>query len=81
MTQQGSFTPAGEKERLQELQLFISRLQLRTHLLANTVSNFYPLTAYLPKDRERAIGELQSVIDTVPEQEMLAYRSSLHSLG
>lgn len=81
MMQQGSFTPAGEKERLQELQLFISRLQLRTHLLANTVSNFYPLMAYLPKDRERAIDELQSVIDTVSEQEMLAYRSSLHSLG
>ena len=51
MAQAGAFVPAGEKERLAELQTFIRNLQIRTHLFANSVSNFYPVTAYLPKER------------------------------
>jgi radical SAM superfamily enzyme YgiQ (UPF0313 family) len=74
------FTPAGEKERLEELQTLIKNLQIRTHLLANSVSNFIPLTAYLPKDRDKIISELQYIIDTVSEEEMLNYRKNLNSL-
>lgn len=80
LAQEGTFIPAGEKERLEELQVFIRNLQIRTHLLANTVSNFVPLTAYLPKEREKIIARLQYTIDTVPEEEMLAYRRNLRSL-
>ena len=32
-------------ERLLELQVFIRNLQIRTHLFADSVSNFYPVTA------------------------------------
>ena len=67
MEQEGKFVPAGEKERLQELQVFIRNLQVRTHLFANTGSNYYPVTAYLPKD-------------TGSEEEMAAYRRNLKSL-
>lgn len=81
MEQQGSFVPAGEKERLRELQVFIQNLKLRTHLFANSKSNFYPITAYLPKERARTIHELQYVIDTLSEEEMLKYREGLKSLG
>ncbi len=77
----GSFIPAGEKERLQELQTFIQNLQIRTHLFANSSSNFYPLSVYLPKEREGAISELQYVIDHYSEEEMAAYRSGLKSLN
>ena len=77
----GRFIPAGEKERLQELQVFIRNLQIRTHLFANSSSNFYPLSVYLPKERERAIAELQYVIDHHSEEEMAAYRAGLKSLG
>lgn len=77
MAQEGKFIPAGEKERLQELQIFIKNLQIRTHLFANTGSNFYPLTAYLPKEREAAVRKLQYVMDTVSEEEMTAYRREL----
>ena len=77
----GSFIPAGEKERLQELQVFIRNLQIRTHLFANSSSNFYPLSVYLPKERERAISELQYVMDHHSEKEMAAYRAGLKSLG
>ena len=77
----GEFIQAGEKERIRELQTFIQNLQIRTHLFANSKSNFYPITAYLPKERNSTIGELQYVIDTVDEKEMSAYRNSLQSLG
>lgn len=80
MEQEGKFVPAGEKERLQELQVFIRNLQVRTHLFANTGSNYYPVTAYLPKEREAVIWELQYVIDTGSEEEMAAYRRNLKSL-
>ena len=77
----GSFIPAGEKERLQELQVFIQNLQIRTHLFANSSSNFYPLSVYLPKERKSAISELQYVMDHHSEEEMAAYRAGLKSLG
>lgn len=81
MAQAGEFVPAGEKERLEELQMFIQNLQIRTHLLANSVSNFYPVTAYLPKERESVVSELQYIMETVSEEEMAAYRRKLKGLG
>ena len=81
MEQQGSFVSESEKERLQELQVCIQHLNLRVHLFANSKSNFYPITAYLPKEREQSIYELQYVIDTVSEEEMEQYREGLKSLG
>ena len=81
MEQEGKFIPAGEKERLQELQTFIRNLQIRTHLFANSGSNFYPVTAYLPKERDSVVSELQHIIDTVSEEEMAKYRRSLKTLG
>jgi len=81
MEQEGRFLPAGEKERLRELQVFIRSLQIRTHLFADSVSNYYPITAYLPKERESAVGQLQHVIDTVSEEKMTEYRQGLKGLG
>lgn len=80
MEKDGKFIQSGEKERIQELQTFIKSLQIRTHLFANSKSNFYPIVAYLPKERNSAIRELQYVIDTVEEKEMKHYRESLKSL-
>ena len=76
MSQEGKFIPAGEKERLEELQTFITNLQIRTHLFANSKSNFYPVTAYLPKERDSIINELQYAIDTIDESEMIRYRNT-----
>ena len=81
MAQRGEFTPAGEKERIEELQTFIGNLQIRTHLLANSVSNYHPVTAYLPYEREKILSELQYVLDTKDEAEMQKLRASLKSLG
>lgn len=81
MEQEGKFVPAGEKERLRELQVFIQNLQIRTHLFANSSSNFYPVTAYLPKERDSVVSQLQYIIDTVNEEEMAEYCGNLKSLG
>ena len=81
MAQQGLFVPAGEKERIRELQILINNLKIRTHLFANTVSNFAPVTAYLPYDREKVTSELQYVLDHTDEMEMQEYRRNLKSLG
>lgn len=81
MAQQGLFVPAGEKERIRELQILINNLKIRTHLFANTVSNFAPVTAYLPYDCEKVTSELQYVLDHTDEMEMQEYRRNLKSLG
>ena len=81
MAQSGEFVPAGEKERIKELQIFIQNLQLKVQLFANSLSNFYPTTAYLPRDKEIVISELQNIIDTVSEEEMAEYRKNLKTLG
>lgn len=80
LAKEGKFVPAGEKERLLEMQIFIKNLQIRTHLFANTVSNFYPVSAYLPKERDKVIAELGQVMDTFSEEEMQEYRKNLKSL-
>ena len=80
MAQQGLFVPAGEKERIRELQILINNLKIRTHLFANTVSNFMPVTAYLPYDRQKVTNELQFVLDNTEESEMQEYRKNLDSL-
>lgn len=81
MAQSGTFVPAGEKERLEELEAFIENLQIRTHLLADSVSNFYPITADLPREREKAIAQLAYIRNIVEESEMRAYRAGLKALG
>ena len=81
MAQQDLFVPAEEKERIRELQILIKNLNIRTHLFANTVSNFAPVTAYLPYDREKVINELQFVIDNTEESTMQEYRKNLKALG
>lgn len=80
MAKQGLFIPAEEKERIRELQTFINNLNIRTHLFADTASNFVPVTAHLPYDRERITGELQYILDTADEAAMQEYRKSLKSL-
>lgn len=81
MAQKKEFIPAGEHERLQELQIFVKNLQIRTHLFANSSSNFYPISVFLPREREYVVNEIQMVIDSFSEEEMVVYRNSLKSLG
>ena len=80
MERQGEFTSAGEYERIQELQILIENLQIRTHLFADSKSNFFPVSAYLPKERDFVVSQLQFMIDSTEENQMEQYRNSLTSL-
>ncbi len=74
------FAPASEHERIEELITLLEKLQIRTHLQADTKSNFKPLSGTLPYDKLRIIGELSYALKTASEQEMLDYRNSLSTL-
>ena len=76
----GEFIPADEKERIRELQTLIKNLHIRTHLFANSVSNYFPLVARLPYDREQAVESLQDILDSENEEDMVEYRMGLKSL-
>lgn len=81
MAQDGKFVPAGEKERLEELITLIENLRITTRLQANTITNFKPVTGYLPKDKDKVISQLREIMQNATEEEMIGYRSSLNSLG
>ncbi|QOX63025.1 radical SAM protein [Anoxybacterium hadale] len=74
------FAPASEHERLEEMITLLEKLQIRTHLQADTKSNFKPLSGTIPYDKSRIIGELSYALKTASEQEMLDYRNSLSTL-
>ena len=78
--QQGLFTEAGEQERLQELRVLIERLNIRTTLLANTVSNVVPFSGMLPNDKAAILRCIDEAMDTLEEQTMRAYRREITSL-
>lgn len=81
VAKRGEFIPEGEKERLEELITLVTHLRLRTRLLANTVSNFKPITGYIAKEKDDVIAELRHIINTASEEEMVEYRNGLQSLG
>ena len=78
--QQGLFTEASEQERLQELYTLIERLNIRTTILANTVSNVVPLTGILPNDKATMLRCLDEAMSMLNEKEMKDYRKGITSL-
>jgi radical SAM superfamily enzyme YgiQ (UPF0313 family) len=80
MWKRGEFTPASEKERLEELITLVENLRLRTRLQANSISNFQPVTGYLPKEKDKVIHQLHSILCSVDEEEMRDYRAKLDHL-
>ena len=58
----GRFVESTERERLEELKVFITNLlpDSPVTILANTVSNPVPLVGCLPDDRSRLISEIQN---------------------
>lgn len=81
MARRGEFCPASEKERLEELGEFIRGLRLRVHLFADTSTNYHPVTAWLPYERERVLGELRDVLENAEEAELLRWRKGIRRLG
>ena len=79
-TQKGFFVEASEKERLQELRTLIEHLNIRTTILANTVSNVVPLSGILPNDKATMLRHIDEALNTLKEETMREYRRGISSL-
>ncbi|MCM1531731.1 MAG: radical SAM protein [Bacteroides sp.] len=76
----GTYEEEPEMERLLELRTFISRLGIKTNILANHVSNTVPITGVLPKDKAVILRELDRAIAAFPESELKRYREGVRGL-
>lgn len=78
--QQGLFVEAGEKERLKELYVLISQLDIRTTVFANTVSNVVPFSGMLPNDKAMILKKIDGALNCLDENNMRTYRNNIESL-
>lgn len=78
--QKGEFTEATEHERLLELKTLISKLDVTTTLLGNTVSNAVPFIGMIPNDRVQILKGLDAAINQIGETELKQYRNNIKSL-
>ena len=78
--QKGEFTEATEHERLLELKTLISKLDVTTTLLGNTVSNAVPFIGMIPNDRVQILKGLDAAINQIGETELKQYRKNIKSL-
>lgn len=78
--ERGLFAEAGEKERLEELRALMVGLEIRTTVLANTVSNTVPFTGMLPNDRALILNRIDEALERFDESDMRMYRDSIKSL-
>lgn len=78
--QEGTFTESSEHERLFELKTLLSKLEITTTLLGNTVSNSIPFTGILPKDKNEILKGLDSAMKEISETKLKQYRDTIRSL-
>ena len=76
----GTYEEEPEVERLLEMRTLISRLAIKTNILANHVSNPVPLTGALPNDQAVILRELDRAIEHLPESELRGYREGVRGL-
>lgn len=76
----GEYEETPEHERLDELSVLIGSLDVRTTVMANTVSNTVTFTGILPDDRQRILRELSEARAQLGEEEMRRYRDGIQSL-
>ena len=76
----GEYIETPEYERLKELKMLISGLNNPSNFFANTISNPVPLSGILPKDKERLLKELDSIMEQYKETDLNSYRKSIISL-
>ena len=78
--QDGTYIEEPEIERLMEVGTLINKLNIKTNILSNHISNTVPITGVLPKDKAMILQELDKAIAEFPEQELKAYRNRVWHL-
>jgi len=78
--QAGNWTEESEIEKLYELRMLISSLEIDTFFATMGASNCINVAGQLPKDRKKMIKWLDKVIGSVDEKELRRYRKNLRHL-
>ncbi|MCM1169536.1 MAG: radical SAM protein [Bacteroides sp.] len=76
----GTYEVEPEMERLLETRTFISRLEIKTNILANHVSNTVPVTGALPNDKAVLLREFDRAIALFHEADLRGYRDGVLGL-
>lgn len=76
----GAFREAGERERLEELREFLSRLDIPTVISANTVSNLLPQFGHMPDERRRLLFEIECALSSMDDSTAAGCRRSISHL-
>ena len=78
--QRGRWQEAGEHEKYRELRALVRNLTIHTRFAAMGASNAFQLRGELPKDKERLLSTLDSIIAKTSEAELRRYRKELKHL-
>ena len=80
LAQTGRYAEAMEIEKLREIKEFIQQLTTPTLFKAEHVSIAVPIAGYLDQDKVQMLETIQTVIDSVPEQNLKRFRDRIISL-
>lgn len=76
----GNWQPESELEKYREIRTLVAQLRIETTFAAFGASNAFQMMGHLPKDQKRLLSVLDSIIETVSEEELQRYRQSVHHL-
>lgn len=78
--QAGNWREEGELEKYRELRVLIEKLHIPVWFAAMGASNAIQLQGKLPEDKEKLLGIIEDIINTVSEEELRRYRRNLPHL-
>jgi len=76
----GSFVEATEAERIQELQTFLSKLEIETTIDATNASIITPIFGHLPEDKQKMMDTLTAIFHRYGEEGLRARREGLWAI-
>ena len=77
---QGNWKEESEIEKYKEIRTLVEQLDIQTTFAALGASNAFHLQGHLPKEKAKLITALDTIIETVSEEELRRYRKSVHHL-
>lgn len=78
--QLGNWQEESEFEKLKELRLLIEKLEINTHFAALGSSNAFNFQGKIPKEKQKLIEYIDSILNSYTEKQLKYYRDNLQSL-
>lgn len=76
----GNWQEESEFEKLKELRLLIEKLEINTHFAALGSSNAFNFHGKIPKEKQKLIEYIDSILNSYTEKQLKNYRDNLNSL-